>query len=188
MMLRMDPRAARADTTGMLARFANLSRSLTMWVVLVPVLIVVIFVGADRFAQARAESDLIGRHWRSVASVWGHPDCTAKAVRLGTRESATRTDRRGSDLVIPHLELVLESPAPASGPLADNAHRNFIWSDDATVDRYARRVTLGDLRDVRMETRIAVDRSRPVRIVRVDANGLVVDIQSVRPVFVMAEP
>ncbi|MAB71405.1 MAG: hypothetical protein CMJ54_02745 [Planctomycetaceae bacterium] len=188
MLLRMQRADARADVIHMLARFANLSRSLTMWVVLVPVLVVVILLGTDRLAEARAESDLIGRHWRSVASIWGHPDCTAKAVRIATRENATRADRRDGDLVIPHLEMVLESPAPASGPLADNAHRNFIWSDDATVDRYARRVTLGDLRDVRMETRIAVDRSRPVRIVRTDANGRVVDIQSVRPVFVMAEP
>lgn len=184
----MDPGADRADTTDMSLRVANLGRSLTMWVVLVPVLVVGIFVGAGRMAEARSESELIGRHWRSVASIWGHPDCTAKAVRLGTRESATRSDQRDGDLVIPHLELVLESPAPASGPLADNAHRTYIWSDDATVDRYTRRVTLGDLRDVRMETRIAVDRSRPVRIVRTDAHGRVVDIRSVRPVFVMAEP
>ena len=184
----MQRSAGRADITDMLVRIANLGRSLNTWVVLVPVLTIAIFVGAGRLGEARAESDMIGRHWRSVASIWGHPDCTAKNVRLGTRENATRLDRRDGDLVIPHLELVLESPAPASGPLADNAHRNFIWSDDATVDRYARRVTLGDLRDVRMETRIAVDRSRPVRIVRTDANGRVVDIQSVRPVFVMAEP
>ena len=184
----MNPRADRADVTDMLVRIANLGRSLTMWVVLVPVLTIVIFLGADRLAEARAESELIGRHWRSVVDAWGQPDCTARAIRLGTRENATRSDRREGDLVIPHLEMVLESPAPASGPLADNSHRNFIWSDDATVDRYARRVTLGDLRDVRMETRIAVDRSRPVRIVRVDATGRVVAIQSVRPVFVMAEP
>lgn len=187
-MLCMHRSADRTDTSDMLVRVANLSRSLSMWVVLIPVLTIGMFVGVGRMAEARAQSDMIGRHWRSVASIWGHPDCTARSVRLGTRENATRSDRRDGDLVIPHLELVLESPAPASGPLADNAHRHFIWSDDATVDRYTRRVTLGDLRDVRMETRIAVDRSRPVRIVRTDANGRVVDIRSVRPVFVMAEP
>ena len=188
MHFRMETRCSRADAIDMPTHFADAGRSLTFWVILVPVLVIAGFLGADRLASARAEADMIGRHWRSLAGAWGHPDCTARSVRIGTRASAERTDRREGDLLIPHLELVFESPAPASGPLADNAHRFLIWSDDATVDRYARRVTLGDLRDVRMETRIAVDRARPVRVVRIDADGRVIDIQSVRPVFVMAEP
>ena len=90
--------------------------------------------------------------------------------------------------MIPHLELIIEDPAPAIGPSASNAHRTFIWSNDATVDRHIHRVTVGDLRAVGMETRIAVNRSKPVKVVRIDSSGNVIEINSVRPVFVTVLP
>jgi hypothetical protein len=165
-----------------------MSKPVTTWLILATILGTTTMLVGGRLAARHDHSEAIGHHWRSLTSQWGEPNCTARMARLSTRESASRPTARGGGLVIPHLELILEDPAPTSGPSACNSHRTIIWSDDATIQRHTRRVTVGDLRDIGMETRIAVDRSKPVKIVRIDSAGKVIEIDSVRPVFVTVLP
>ena len=165
-----------------------MSKAVTTWLIIAAIIGTTTALLGGELAARRSHADAIGQHWRSLTTSWGEPDCTARTVRLDTRESASRPTARGGGLLIPHLELILDEPAPASGPAACNSHRTFIWSDDATVDRHMHRVTVGDLRAVGMETRIAVNRSKPVKVVRIDSSGNVIEINSVRPVFVTVLP
>lgn len=158
------------------------------WLIVAAVIGTAAVLIGGRIAARENPASVIGHHWRSLTPSWGEPDCTAQTARLSTRESVSRPTAQGGGLVIPHLELIIEDPAPAIGPSASNGHRTFIWSEDATVDRHMHRVTIGDLRAVGMETRIAVNRSKPVRVVRINSSGNVIEINSVRPVFVTVLP
>ncbi len=174
--------------TDMSARPSITKKSITTLLILTGIVGTATVLLGGRLVTRWDDASAIGHHWRSLATRWGEPDCTAREIRLDTRESASRPTAQGGGLVIPHLELILVNPAPASGPSACNTHRAFVWSDDAAVDRHTRRVTVGDLRSIGMETRIAVDRSKPVKIVRIDSAGKVIKVDSVRPVFVTVLP
>ncbi len=169
-------------------RSAITNKTITTVLILAGVVGTAAVLLGGRLASRWDDASAIGHHWRSLATKWGEPDCSARDVRLDTRESASRPTALGGGLVIPHLELILVNPAPTSGPSTCNSHRTFVWSDDAAVDRHTRRVTVGDLRTIGMETRIAVDRSKPVKIVRIDSAGNVIKVDSVRPVFVTVLP
>gem|GEM_PF-6158518 len=165
-----------------------MNKTTTTWLIVAAIVGTATVLLGGRIATRKDHASAIGHHWRSLTPIWGEPDCTAQTARLSTRESVSRPTAQGGGLVIPHLELIIEDPAPAIGPSASNVHRTFIWSDDATVDRHMHRVTVGDLRAVGMETRIAVNRSKPVKVVRIDSSGNVIEINAVRPVFVTVLP
>lgn len=125
-----------------------------------------------------------GRVWTTLQGTWGTPACSAAQARLGSRTSADGRTSESSRLVIPHAELRLVDAAPAFGPGSRPTNRVLVFTMDPTVRDFLQRVAAGTLRNAGEETRIAVKRAAPVRVVEIDARGLVRGIEHIRPVFV----
>ena len=138
---------------------------------------------ATREATAEAGVGLVGRDWSSATSTWGLPICRAAAIRLTARESAARRAQGESALVVPHAELVLTDPSAVHGRGSRGSNRVLVFTDDPEIREFIGRHLSGDLATVGTETRVAVDRALPVRLVEIDPYERIIGIRQIRPVF-----
>lgn len=141
--------------------------------------------GAD---AAPPRDPAIGQAWTTLQSRWGTPVCSAATARLQSRESAARRPEGKSGLVIPHAELLLVGATPPFGPGSVASNRVLVFTSDLQVTTFLRRIASGDLAGHGVETRVAIDRARPVHVVEVDAAGRVRSVRDLRPVFVTHQP
>ena len=134
-------------------------------------------------ADAATARDWRGRPWMELADTFGAPVCRALSARITSRESSARRPQGRSSLLIPHAEIVLADPGPVHGLTAGASNRILVFTQDSEVEGFLQRHIDGDLENYRGETRVAIDRSAPVRVVEIDPTGRVLGIQEIRPVF-----
>lgn len=170
------------DAVGMVTSIGK-SRLLIGGVVVL-ILIVASWALSTREATADAGSGLMGRDWSQATASWGLPLCRAAGVRVTARESAARRASGESSLVVPHAELVVMDPSSVHGRGSRVSNRMLIFTEDPEVRAFIDRHVAGDLAAVKTETRVAIDRARPVRLVEIDPYERIVAIQTIRPVFV----
>ena len=130
---------------------------------------------------------LVGRPWSQAIPHWGMPVCRAAGAHLTARESAARRAPGTSALVVPHDELLLVEPSMVHGPSAGSANRILVFTEEDVIVDFLERHGSGDLADYRGETRVAIDRSSPVRVVELDPLGRVAGLRMIRPVFVTVQ-
>ena len=170
------------DSEGMTTT-VNKSRLMIGAVVLL-VLIGTSWFVANREATAGTRSMLVGRDWSAATSAWGLPACRAAAIRVTARESAAQRGKGKSALVVPHAELVVVDPSSVHGRGSRVSNRVLVFTDDQEIQDFIGRHVAGDLAAASTETRVAIDRARPVRLVEIDPYERIVGIQEIRPVFV----
>ena len=136
-----------------------------------------------RAAEAATAQDWRGRSWVDLSSAIGPPVCRALSARVTSRESAARRPKGRSSLLIPHAELVLAEPGAVHGLGAAASNRILIFTADSEIIDFLGRHVDGDLASYVGETRVAIDRSSPVRVVEIGPDGRVVGVQQIRPVF-----
>ncbi|MAD77905.1 MAG: hypothetical protein CMJ51_00865 [Planctomycetaceae bacterium] len=134
-------------------------------------------------AEAGTTEDWRGRPWMELSDTLGAPVCRALSARITSRESAARRPEGRSSLLIPHAELVLAEPGPVHGLTAGASNRILIFTRDPEIDEFLQRHIHGDLANYAGETRVAIDRAAPVRVVEIGPAGRVLGIQEIRPVF-----
>ena len=137
----------------------------------------------NRAAEASAAQDWRGRPWVELSSAIGPPVCRALSARVTSRESAARRPKGRSSLVIPHAELVLAEPGAVHGLGAGASNRILVFTADPEVIEFLARHVDGDLASYVGETRVAIERAAPVRVVEIGPAGRVVGVQEIRPVF-----
>mgnify|MGYP004029430271 CR=1 FL=1 len=136
-----------------------------------------------RAAEASADQDWRGRPWVDLSSAIGPPVCRALSARVTSRESAAQRPRGRSSLLIPHAELVLAEPGAVHGLGAGASNRILVFTADPRAIEFLERHVDGDLAGYVGETRVAIDRPGPVRVVEIGPRGRVVGVQEIRPVF-----
>ncbi len=130
---------------------------------------------------------LVGHPWSKAIPHWGTPVCRAAGARLTARESAARRAPGTSGLVVPHDELLLVEPSTVHGPSVGSANRILVFTEEHEIIEFLERHGSGDLADYPGETRVAIDRSSPVRVVELDGLGRVAGLRMIRPVFVTVQ-
>ena len=134
-------------------------------------------------ASAGHRKELFGRDWSSATSGWGLPACRAAGISITARESAARRAEGQSALVVPHAELVVMDPCPVHGRGSRVSNRMLVFTSDPAIRGFLDRHVKGDLLENTTETRIAIDRARPVQLVEIDPYERILSVQEIRPVF-----
>ena len=156
------------------------------WMIAAIVLLALVGVSwfmTTREAVAETGSEMVGRDWSTATAAWGHPACRAAGVQLTARESAARRAQGQSALMVPHPELVLLDPSPVHGRGSRVSNRVLVFTDDPEIRSFIGRHVDGDLASSDTETRIAIERARPVRLVEIDPYERILGIRQIRPVF-----
>ena len=161
------------------------SRAMTTPLAVMAILVAICAAGMwlRSASDSAAEHELVGASRAELETRWGRAPFTARDFVVGNRDSV----RRGG-LRMGLVELSLRGLKIGRGLGASQTNRVLVWIDDARIHDHARRATVGDLEQFKIDTAVAVDQSGVVRLARLDEHGRVAELRHLRPNFMVVQP